>query len=109
MNSFSCLTLLLSLVVSIFSPVGEAQALSSNLLCQFNKGKLIAASQVDNGGAFVLKWSDGPKQSYVWVGSNSDMHNLTDSLGGRWHYMDHRNGKGFTLLNLENSNLIECD
>ena len=107
MRSLSRLALLL--FVAFFAPVGESQARPSGLLCQFNKRVPIAATLDDSGAAFTLRWADGPSQSYVWVGSNADMHNLTDSLGGRWHYSDHRNGSGFTLWNLDNRNLIECD
>ena len=103
------LQLILTLAVGTVALTGKVLAGTGVLLCQFNKGRPIAASSIDNGGAFTLRWSDGPKQSYVWVGSNADQHNITDSLGGRWHYSDHRNGRSFTLWNLDNQNLIECN
>jgi len=109
MIKFSRMALPLALAVASITLASRGWANSNGLFCQFNKGRTTAASTVDNGGAFALKWADGPKQSYVWVGSNADMHNLTDSLGGRWHYSDHRNGKGFSIWNLDNRNLIECD
>ena len=109
MKNFPRLALLLPFAATTLVLSGEAQARPGDLWCQFNKGRPIAASTVDNGAAFTLRWADGPKQSYVWVGSNADLHNMTDSLGGRWHYSDHRNGRGFTLWNLDNRNLIDCD
>ena len=109
MKNFPRLALLLPFAAATLVLSGEAQARPGDLWCQFNKGRPIAASTVDNGAAFTLRWADGPKQSYVWVGSNADLHNMTDSLGGRWHYSDHRNGRGFTLWNLDNRNLIDCD
>jgi hypothetical protein len=107
----NCPRLLLLIPLAAFTLcfAGEAQARPDDLWCQVNEGRPIAASQVDNGGAFTLRWSDGPKQSYVWVGISADLHNITDSLGGKWHYSDHRNGRGFTLWNLDNRNLIKCD
>jgi len=97
------------LATAILASAGEVQTRPNDLSCQFNKGKPIAASLADNGRAFTLIWSDGTRQTYVWVGSNADMHNLTDSLGGSWHYSDHRNGRGFSLYNIDNRNLIDCD
>ena len=76
--------------------------------CQFNGGKWIQVRSVDNGSAFTLEWDDGPRMSYVWRGANADRWNITDSLGGRWQYFDHRTGGGFTLTNLENGNKIKC-
>ena len=76
--------------------------------CQYNGGKWIQARSIDNGGAFTLEWDDGPRMSYVWRGSNADRWNITDTLGGRWNYYDHRNQGGFTLTNLDNENKIKC-
>ncbi|MDH4405995.1 MAG: hypothetical protein QE276_08310 [Cyanobium sp. D14.bin.5] len=109
MKNFPRLLVLLPFAAAFLTPAGEAQPRPNDLSCQFNKGKPIAASLADNGRAFTLKWADGPRQSYVWVGSNADMHNLTDSLGGKWHYSDHRNGRGFSLWNIDNRNRIDCD
>ena len=76
--------------------------------CQYNSGSWIQVRNIDNGGAFTLEWADGPRMTYVWKGSNADRWNITDTLGGRWNYFDHRNGSGFTLRNLDNGNTIKC-
>ena len=76
--------------------------------CQYNDGKWIQVRSTDNGGAFTLEWDDGPRMSYVWRGSNADRWNITDTLGGRWQYFDHRNQGGFTLTNIDNVNKIKC-
>jgi len=76
--------------------------------CQYNDGQWLEVVSIDRGSTFTLVWSDGPKQTYRWVGSNADRHNITDSLGGRWRYSDHRTRGGFTLTNLDNGNQIRC-
>lgn len=77
--------------------------------CSFNGGRWIQVRHVDMGPTFRLEWSDGPRMTYTWVGSTADRHNLTDSLGGAWHYSDQKNGRGFSLSNLSNGNRIVCD
>ena len=44
---------------------------------------------IDNAKTFTLTWDDGPKMTYR-VGSNADRWNITDTLGGKWNYNDHR-------------------
>ena len=74
--------------------------------CQYNGGKWIQVEVSSN--PFHLKWDDGPQMTYTWVGSNADRWNITDKLGGRWQYYDHRNQGGFTLTNIDNGNKIKC-
>ena len=81
---------------------------SRRIPCQFNGGKWMEVRNVDNGPAFTLEWEDGKKMSYVWRGSNADYWNITDIIGGAWHYSDHRTMGGFTLTNLQNGNTIKC-
>ncbi|KZR72710.1 hypothetical protein PMIT1313_00066 [Prochlorococcus marinus str. MIT 1313] len=76
--------------------------------CQYNSGKWIQVRSIDNGSTFTLEWDDGPRMSYTWRGSNLDHWNVTDTKGGRWHYTDHRNQGGFTLMNINNGNQIKC-
>ena len=76
--------------------------------CQYNGGEWIQVRSIDNGPAFTLEWDDGPRMSYAWRGSNADRWNITDTIGGRWNYLDHRNHGGFTLTNLDNGNKIKC-
>jgi hypothetical protein len=76
--------------------------------CQFNNGKWIQVESVDNAKTFTLTWDDGPKMTYAWVGSNADRWNITDKLGGKWNYNDHRTKGGFTLTHLDNGNKIKC-
>jgi len=76
--------------------------------CSYNGGKFIPVKHIDNGGAFTLFWSDGPKMTYIWRGSNMDQWNITDTLGGRWHYGDYKDGGSFALTNLDNGNQIRC-
>ena len=74
--------------------------------CQYNGGKWVQV-QVSSD-PFHLKWDDGPQMTYTWVASVADRWNLTDKLGGRWNYSDHRTFGGFTLTNIDNGNRIKC-
>jgi hypothetical protein len=47
--------------------------------------------------------------TYAKVGSSGDSHNVSDALGGSWHYNVHTKSGGFTLTNLKNGNKIVCD
>ena len=76
--------------------------------CQFNRGKWIQVLSIDNGPKFTLAWDDGPRMTYTWIGSNADRWNITDTLGGKWNYYDHRTQGGMTLTNLDNGNTIKC-
>lgn len=81
---------------------------SQNRICKFNNGSWIDVDSVDRGSTFSLNWNDGKKMTYQWVGSNADRHNITDTLGGKWRYSDHRTKGGMTLTNLSNGNKIVC-
>ena len=84
------------------------QTKATKVPCQFNDGKWIQVESIDNASTFTLIWDDGPKMTYSWVGSNADRWNITDALGGKWNYNDHRTKGGFTLTHLENGNKIKC-
>ena len=86
----------------------NAQTAKTQPPCSYNGGRFIPVKHIDNGGAFTLAWSDGPKMTYVWRGANMDKWNVTDTLGGRWHYGDYRDGGSFALTNLDNGNQIRC-
>jgi hypothetical protein len=86
----------------------NAQTAKNQPPCSYNGGRFIPVKHIDNGGAFTLAWSDGPKMSYIWRGANMDKWNITDTLGGRWHYSDYRDGGSFALTNLDNGNQIRC-
>ena len=81
---------------------------STKIPCQFNDGKWTQVESTDNAKTFTLIWDDGPKMTYRWVGSNADRWNITDTLGGKWNYYDHRTKGGFTLTHLDNGNKIKC-
>jgi len=85
-----------------------AQTAKTQPQCSYNGGRFIPVKHIDNGGAFTLIWSDGPKMTYVWRGANMDAWNVTDTLGGRWHYGDYKDGGSFALTNLDNGNQIRC-
>lgn len=95
-------------IAMLVTAAPDASARSWSQYCQFNGGRSISVRNTDNGGAFTLQWSDGPRMTYVWRGSNADRWNITDTLGGRWNYYDHRTKGGFTLRNLQNGNVIQC-
>ena len=82
------------------------------LQCRFNREKAMVALRLDKKDSFTLIWSDGPRQAYTWVGAPSATHNLTDGLGGRWQHRIHQGPperQGFSLRNLDNGNLIQCE
>ena len=101
-------TALLAATAALLMAGASQAAKLPTQFCQFNGGQWLEAETIDRGSTFTLLWSDGPRQTYRWVGSNADRHNITDSLGGRWQYWDHRTRGGMTLTNLDNGNKIIC-
>lgn len=101
------LVTLITVTVTNQHPNAKAQSTRSQM-CSYTDGKWIKTRNTDMGSSFMIKWSDGPRMTYKWVGSNADLHNLSDSIGGTWNYSDHRNGSGFTLVNLKNRNKVRC-
>lgn len=81
---------------------------TTKIPCQYNNGKWTQVESIDDAETFTLIWDDGPKMTYRWVGSNADRWNITDALGGKWNYKDHRTKGGFTLTHLDNGNKIKC-
>ena len=86
----------------------SAQTATTQPPCSYNGGRFIPVKHIDNGGTFTLIWSDGPKMTYVWRGASADKWNITDTLGGHWHYGDYYDGGSFSLTNLDNGNQIRC-
>ncbi len=77
--------------------------------CSFNWDKWIQARNIEMGSKFILEWSDGPRMTYARVGSSGDTENVSDALGGAWHYNANPKSGGFTLTHINNGNKIICD
>jgi hypothetical protein len=98
----------IAMIAAISPQPSSAQTAKTQPPCSYNGGRFIPVKHIDNEGAFTLAWSDGPKMTYVWRGANMDEWNITDTLGGRWHYGDYKDGGSFALTNLDNGNQIRC-
>ena len=101
-------TVAMAISAAILFKPSNAQTAKTQPPCSYNGGKYLPVRHIDNGGAFTLIWSDGPKMTYVWRGASMDRWNITDTLGGRWHYGDYKDGGSFALTNLDNGNQIRC-
>lgn len=96
----------IAITAAISLQPSSAQSARTQPPCSYNGGRFIPVKHIDNGGAFTLAWSDGPKMTYVWRAANMDEWNITDTLGGRWHYGEYNDGGSFALTNLDNGNQI---
>jgi hypothetical protein len=67
--------------------------------CSFNGGRWIQTRYVPEARGFKLDWSDGPKMTYTLAKPDDTTQQVTDSLGGKWHYNKSTGNEGFSLSN----------
>lgn len=99
------------LLIVIWAITAQLTALAnpSRLTCRYNYQVWIGVSRILLDTGFKFVWADGPSMVYKEVAGRSYADNLyIDSLGGQWHIKDHRNGRSFDLVNIENRNIIQC-
>jgi hypothetical protein len=90
-------------------PSGQAIAQDIKIYpCSFNGGRWIQTRYVPEARGFKLDWSDGPKMTYTLAKPDDTTQQVTDSLGGKWHYNKSTGNEGFSLSNLTNGNSIIC-
>ena len=71
--------------------------------CSFNY-QVIACTTESIPGGLRITWRDGKKMSYYGQGGNNQIY--TDTLGGKWKYLDFAMGKSASLSNIKNGNVI---
>jgi len=101
----------LSLLFAMWAIAVPLTALANpiRLTCRYNQQAWIGVSQIASDKGFKFVWADGPSMIYRQVAGRSYADNLyLDSLGGPWHIRDHRDGRSFDLVNMENKNIIQC-
>lgn len=109
MNKFAIIIATFTVTWNPLSVTANIETQTRVQPCRYNDEQWTQVVIVDKGSLFTLDWGGGLKHIYNWRNSPAAAAwSISDTLGGRWSYHDHRNSGGFTLINLDNTDRIDC-